>query len=34
MLDAAIPTEKSIIQGLPEFGIMRTSMVTHMKAFV
>ena len=34
MLDAPIPTEKSISQGLREFGIMRTAMVTYMKAFV
>ena len=34
MLDAAIPTEKNISQGLREVGVMRTSMVTYMKAFV
>ena len=34
MLDAFIPTEKSISQGLRKFGIMRNAMVTYMKAFV
>ena len=34
MLDAAIPTEKSISQSLREFGNMRSAMVNYMKAFV
>lgn len=34
MLDTVIPTEKSISQGLKEFGIMITAMVTYTKAFV
>ena len=34
MLESAIPTEKSISKSLREFGVMRTGMVTYMKAFV